>query len=148
MHDDKWDAGGFFPERAFGKVLLFAEVKTVVAPKHDDGVVFVRAGAESFEGFADAHVHKADACAIGVNEAAPLAGLFHFIRGGGDLDHVLRVGRDASFGAFGIVIFAGSYMACHFGGTCGRKITQRVRPLPPRLLPPRSISPSPSRSSP
>lgn len=70
--DEEWGSGGLFPEGALGPALFFAEVKPVIAPEDNDGVVFVRAVAQSLENGAYAMVGKAHAGEVGMHHFTPL----------------------------------------------------------------------------
>ena len=67
-------AGGFFPEREFAPVFLFAQVPAVVAPKDDDGVVLVGAFVEGGHQAADVHIGVGTGGEVSLDGLLPATG--------------------------------------------------------------------------
>lgn len=70
--DEQWDAGGLVPECELLPVLFFADVKTVIAPEYDDGVLFHGRVVEAIEEAAELVVDIADAGEVTAHEVLPL----------------------------------------------------------------------------
>jgi len=63
-------------------VTFFTEMKPVVAPQHDDGVLGVRAFGQGVQDGADAVVDKTNRCQVSLGQGALLVLFDNFIVGG------------------------------------------------------------------
>ena len=73
----KRHAGGLIPQGKLLPVLLFANVKSVIAPEHDNRVVFHRRSVECIEQAAKLMIHVADAGKVASHEFRPLPVVGH-----------------------------------------------------------------------
>ena len=74
--DDEWHLGAAVPEGIFAGDAFFAEMPTVIAPEHDDGIVGDARLIERGEQSADLGIDKTGACQVAANKVAPLVVFF------------------------------------------------------------------------
>ena len=68
----EWNPRGFFPQRALGPVLFLTQVKSMIAPQDDQGVLGMGTGFQGFQNDAHTMVDKTDGCQVGVCQASLL----------------------------------------------------------------------------
>ena len=69
--DDKRNFGGFLAEADFGPEVVFAQVKAVITPEHDDGIVGMGACFECIQNSPDHRVGVAGARKVPVQSVLP-----------------------------------------------------------------------------
>ncbi len=69
----EWNSRRFLPQGSFRPVTLFPEVKAVIAPKDNDGVLRVRTASQGLQEDTDAVVNEGDARQVSVSQASLLA---------------------------------------------------------------------------
>ena len=76
MHK-KRHASRLIPQGKFLPVLFFADVKSVITPQNDDGVVLHRRGVQRIQQSTQLMIHVADAREIALHEFFPLIIIRH-----------------------------------------------------------------------
>ena len=71
--DQKWNTRRFFPEGTLGPVLFLAEVKAMITPQNDDGVIGMGACLQGIQDNPHAMIYETDRGKVGVGQASLVA---------------------------------------------------------------------------